>query len=347
MVVKALVLEEARQLSLREIDIHEETGPGDVRVKVRTVGICGSDVHYYLDGRMGPAVVKEPLVLGHEGSGTVVETGADVTDLAVGERVCMEPGIPDPASRATRLGIYNLDPGVRFWAVPPVHGCLRETVVHPARFTYRLPDNVGFAEGAMTEPLAVGLNAVTKAKIVPGEVAVVLGAGPIGAVTTLAALAGGAGRVVLADLKQARLDLIAQLGPVTPVNVGRANLADVVRETTDGWGADVVFECSGNEEAAAGVLQPLCPGGRVVLVGTPVAPLDLDVIAAQSKEATIKTVFRYAHQFDRALSLMAGGKIDVRGLVTDTFPFEDAVRAFEFAAGAPEASVKIQIEMPG
>src|SRR5258705_4206939 len=142
------------------------------------------------------------MILGHEAAGVVVETGAKVTNLKAGDRVCMEPGIPDPNSKATRLGIYNLDPAVRFWATPPIHGVLRPTVVHPAAFTFKLPDNVSYAEGAMVEPLAVGMHAANKAQIKPGDVAVVICAGPIGIVTLLSALAGGFSHVVIADVQQ-------------------------------------------------------------------------------------------------------------------------------------------------
>src|SRR4029077_20820879 len=149
----------------RDFPIDEPLGPHDVRITLHTVGICGSDLHYYQHGGIGPYIVREPMILGHEASGIVVEVGSEVTNLAAGDRVCMEPGIPDPNSRATRLGIYNLDPAVRFWATPPVHGCLTGTVIHPAAYTFRLPDNVSFAEGAMVEPLAVGMHAAVKAKI--------------------------------------------------------------------------------------------------------------------------------------------------------------------------------------
>src|SRR5438046_476111 len=121
---KALVLEKVRELSLRDIDIPLDAGPGDVKIKVDTVGVCGSDVHYYTHGKIGPFIVKEPMVLGHEAAGTIIEVGAKVVDLEVGNRVCMEPGIPDLSSKASKLGLYNVDPSVRFWATPPVHGCL-------------------------------------------------------------------------------------------------------------------------------------------------------------------------------------------------------------------------------
>jgi len=344
--MQALVLEKKNELSLREITVDEKLGAHDVRIAIHTVGICGSDVHYYTHGAIGPFVVRAPMVLGHEASGVIVETGAEVKHLQIGDRVCMEPGIPDPNSKATRLGIYNLDPAVRFCATPPVHGILRPTVVHPASFTFKLPANISYAEGAMVEPLAVGMHAANKARIKPGDIAVVSGAGPIGMVTALAALAGGCSQVIIADVQQPKLDLAATLGAITPVNVAKENLADVVHKMTDGWGADIVFECSGNEKAAAGVFAPLCPGGVVVLVGIPLTPIAYDVAAAQIKEARVEHVFRYAHVYPRALALMGSGKIDVKPLITDKFAFSESIAAFEFAVQMPPTSVKAQIELP-
>src|SRR3954464_4458765 len=231
--MQSLVLERKDEIKLRDIAVDEVLGPRDVRVALRTVGVCGSDVHYYTHGAIGPFVVREPMILGHEAAGEVVEVGSAVTELKPGDRVCMEPGIPDPNSRASRLGIYNLDPAVRFWATPPVHGCLTPYVVHPATYTFKLPPNVSFAEGAMVEPLAVGMHAALKAKIKPGDLAVVMGAGPIGVVTALAALAGGCSQVVLTDVQQPKLDLAAKLGPIRPVNVAKENLRQVVDELTE------------------------------------------------------------------------------------------------------------------
>lgn len=344
--MQALVLEKKLELSLREFPIVEVVGPHDVRIAMHTVGICGSDLHYYLWGAIGPYVVRTPMILGHEGAGTVTEVGSGVEHLNVGDRVCVEPGIPDPNGRATRLGLYNLDPLVKFWATPPVHGCLRPTVVHPAAFAFRLPDNVTFAEGAMVEPLAVGMHAATKARIRPGDVAVVIGAGPIGVVTALSALAGGCSRVFITDVVAPKLVKAGQYAGVTPVNVKEQKLVDLVMAATDGWGADIVFEASGNEHAMRGIFEPLCPGGCVVFIGIPAAPFPFDICAAQAKEARIENVFRYAHVYPRAISLMSAGKIDVKPLITDKFPFKDSVRAFEFAANMPPTSIKVQIELP-
>lgn len=177
--MQALVLEEKGKLALRDIDLPLVVGPDDVKIAIHTVGVCGSDVHYYTHGAIGSYVVRSPMVLGHEAAGVVVEAGANVRHLAVGDRVCMEPGIPDPSSRAAKLGIYNVDPAVRFWATPPVHGILAPYAVHPAAFTYRLPDTVSFAEGAMVEPFAIGMQAAARARIVPGDIAAVIGAGVV------------------------------------------------------------------------------------------------------------------------------------------------------------------------
>src|SRR5277367_1947439 len=227
--MEALVLERKGELSIREIALPTELGPNDVKIKIHTVGICGSDVHYYEYGAIGPFVVKEPMVLGHEASGTVVEVGQAVKNLKPGDRVCMEPGIPDPNSRATQLGLYNLDPAVRFWATPPIHGVLRPTVIHPAAFTFKLPDNVSFAEGAMVEPLAVGMQAAVKAKIKPGARALVLGAGPIGIVVALAALAGGCAEVLIADPLEAKLDVAERYNGVMALRTKDGSVAEQVQ----------------------------------------------------------------------------------------------------------------------
>src|SRR5699024_8841461 len=175
---------------------------------MHTVGICASDVHYWTDGKIGSFVVEAPMILGHEGSGTVTEVGEGVTHLSPGDRVAMEPGVPNPASRAVREGNYNVDPEVQFWATPPVHGCLTEEVVHPAAYTYKLPDSLSFAEGALIEPFAVGMYAATKAGIAPGDVAAVVGSGTIGIMTAIAARAGGASRIYISDVQPEKLGLL-------------------------------------------------------------------------------------------------------------------------------------------
>ena len=343
--MRALVLERKGVLSLRDIDIPASLGPDDVRVRLHTVGICGSDVHYYTHGRIGAFVVNSPMVLGHEAGGTVVEVGANVDALTVGDRVCMEPGVPDFTSKATRLGLYNVDPAVRFWATPPVHGCLTGYVTHPAAFTFRLPDNVSFAESAMVEPFAVGMQAAARARIKPGDVAVVLGAGPIGVMVALAALAGGCSKAIVSDLHQPKLDIVGAYPGVVPINIGNHDLAATVARETSGWGADVVFDASGAPRAIESAVGLAAPGGAIVLVGIPVEPVEFDIPGAISKELRIETVFRYANMFERALNLLSSGKVDLKPLISDTFGFEDSIAAFERAAQGRPADVKLQIDL--
>ncbi|RWL92056.1 MAG: NAD(P)-dependent alcohol dehydrogenase [Mesorhizobium sp.] len=345
--MRALVLEKKGELSLREIALPQDVGPDDVRIAIHTVGVCGSDVHYYTHGAIGSYIVRQPMVLGHEASGTIVEVGANVTNLKVGDRVCMEPGVPNLSSRATKLGIYNVDPDVRFWATPPVHGVLAPYAVHPAAFTYKLPDNVSFAEGAMVEPFAIGMQAAARARIVPGDVAVVVGCGPIGIMIALAALAGGCSKVLISDFSAPKLEIAGQYPGIVPVNVGEQSLVDAVGSATDNWGADIVFEASGSPKAFANLFDIVRPGGAVVLVGLPVETVELNVPAAISKEVRIETVFRYANIFDRALQLIASGKVDLKPLITGTYDFSESIKAFERAAQGRPQDVKLQILLTG
>lgn len=343
--MKALVLERKGVLNIRDIDLPTEVGPQDVKIAVDTVGVCGSDVHYYTHGKIGPFVVNAPMVLGHEAAGEVIAVGAAVTHLSVGDRVCMEPGLPDPNSKAAKLGIYNVDPAVRFWATPPIHGCLAPEVVHPAAYTYKLPDHVSFAEGAMVEPFAIGMQAALRARIKPGDVAVVTGAGPIGMMVALAALAGGCARVIISDLAAPKLQIIGQYPGVTTVNLREESLAEVVARETANWGADVVFECSGAAPAILDLPRIVAPGGAIVLVGMPVDPVPFDIVGLQAREARIETVFRYANVYDRAIALIASGKVDLRPLISATLPFDKSVAAFERAVEARPTDVKIQIRL--
>lgn len=340
---RAIVLEQKGRISLRDLRVDEQLGDYDVRIKLHTVGICGSDVHYFVHGGSGDFVVRAPMILGHEASGFVIETGRSVSELKEGDRVCMEPGVPSPNSKAARLGMYNLDPEVRFWATPPVHGVLRSTVVHPAAFTFKIPDNVSHAAAAAVEPLAVGVYAATKARIRPGEVALVLGAGPIGLLTTLAALRAGCSQVIVADVDANKLTIASRLGAVIPVLVASGDLPKIVSRETAGWGVDCVFECSGSEAAAAGVFDYLCPGGRVIFVGSPGVGIRYDLPKAMIREANVAHVFRYAHVFPKCIAMLASGAIDIEPLITKTFGFSEGVEAFELAAQRPKGQVKMQI----
>lgn len=345
--MKALFLDKAHSLSLREDPLPQTLGDTDVRIRIVNVGICGSDVHYYLHGRIGGFVVDAPMVLGHEASGVITEVGRAVGHLKPGDRVCMEPGIPDYGSRQTLQGLYNLDPAVRFWATPPIHGCLRESIVHPANLSFKLPDEVSFEEGALVEPLAIGVHAAKKARIAPGDTALVLGAGTIGLVTALAALAAGCSHVILADGKEEKLDFVRKHYDqrISVFNITNGNLKAHIFERYP-QGVDVVFEASGNPRAIQSTTAFLVPGGRVVLIGMPQAPAPIDIVEAQCKEIEFVTIFRYANVYERAIRYIASGQIDVKPLVTHRFDFDEAENAFRFAATMPDDAIKIMIRLP-
>ena len=343
--MKALVLEKKLQLSLRDIDLKTEVDSNEVKIKMHTVGICGSDVHYYTHGKIGPFILNKPMVLGHEGSGTIIEVGSNVSNLNIGDRVCIEPGVPDIYSKEYMKGLYNLDPKLTFWATPPDHGCLTPEVVFPSNFVFKLPDNVSYAEGAMIEPLAVGLQAAEKAKIIPGETALVMGCGPIGLVIALTALAGGCSKVFIADIVSEKLRMCKNYKNLIPIDLNKDNPSEIINKNTDNWGVNIIFEASGAPKAYDVIFDSICPAGKVVIVGNPMNPIPIDFATLLTKEIEIKTVFRYAHQYERAINLLSSNKINVKPMITDTVAFDDSIKAFERAAKNLPEDVKIQIQL--
>ncbi len=344
--MRALLLKEKNRLSIEDFQSDEKMTVDDVRIQIKNVGICGSDVHYYLHGRIGGFIVEKPMVLGHEASGVVVEAGRNVTNMRVGDRVCMEPGIPSPASPAVFAGRYNLDPAVKFWATPPVHGCMRDTVVHPGNFTFKLPDNVSLEEGALVEPVAIGVYSADTAGIQPGDTALVYGAGTIGIVTALAGLASGCSRIFLADIKKKKLEIVHKSFPGNIICVdSEKDALDEAVFSQAPEGVDIVFEASGSPAAIGSFTRYLRPGGRAVMIGMPSSPAPFDVVAAQAKEIRVMHIFRYRNMYPRTVKLIAAGTLKVRPLITHFYDFKDALKAFEFAASMPEEAIKTMVRM--
>ncbi|KAG5469321.1 hypothetical protein LSCM1_02536 [Leishmania martiniquensis] len=327
--MQSLVLEKKGELVIREVDVRDELGPNDCRVKIHSVGICGSDVHYYEHGRIGPFVVEKPMILGHEASGTVVAVGAEVKNLKEGDRVALEPGIPRWNSAQTLSGLYNLDPELTFFATPPVHGCMSTTIIHPAALCFKLPDNVSYEEGALCEPIAVGMHSATKAGIKPGDVGLVIGCGTIGIVTALSALAGGCSEVIVCGSRDERLEIVRRYPGLRAVNTSKeGELKRAVAEATGGNGCDVVFECGGSASAFPLIYEHSAPGATCVLVGMPVDPVPVDIVMAQAKEITFQTAFRYRNVYPRIIRLLSSGKMDVKPLISAKFAFKDSVKAY-------------------
>lgn len=320
-------------------------GANDVLIDIAYVGICGSDVHYYKHGHIGDFVVKQPMILGHEASGIIAAIGKNVTHLAVGDNVCIEPGIPDFSSDISRKGLYNLDAQVKFWATPPIHGCLTPQIKHPAALVYKLPDNVSLKEGALIEPLAVGVQAAKLAAIKPGDTALVIGCGTIGLMTALSAKAAGCSKIIVSDISDDKLAFFKDDSQVIAVNPSRDNLHDIVSKETAENGVDIIFEASGYDGIFKEITTYAALNGRIILIGMPLKNVEINIIDIEVKELSLKGVFRYANVWKQAINMVASGKIALSPLISDIYNFDDSVAAFKRAAEAREDDIKIQIKL--
>lgn len=302
----------------------------EVLVKLEYVGICGSDMHYYETGRIGDYVVEPPFVLGHEPGGVVVEVGKNVTHLKVGDRVALEPGKTCGHCEYCREGKYNLCPDVVFFATPPVDGVFQEYVAHEAALCFKLPENVDTLEGALIEPLAVGFHAANQGGAHAGQTAVVFGAGCIGLVSMMALKAEGVSRVYVVDIMQKRLDKAIELGATGVINSMNTDVQEEIGRLTEGKGVDLVIETAGMEVTTRQAIHVTKKGATIVLVGySKTGEMTLPLSLALDKELTFKTVFRYRHIYPMAIEAVASGKVNLKGIVSNIFNFDDIQAAMD------------------
>ena len=302
----------------------------EVLVKLEYVGICGSDMHYYETGAIGDYVVEPPFVLGHEPGGTVVEVGSNVKHLKVGDKVALEPGKTCGHCEFCRQGKYNLCPDVVFFATPPVDGVFQEYVAHEAALCFKLPPQVSTLEGALIEPLAVGFHAANQGGAHAGQTAVVMGAGCIGLVSMMALKAEGVSRVYVVDVMQKRLDKALELGADGVINGKDEDAVETVRRLTGGAGCDLVIETAGTEITSRQAVHMTKKGATIVLVGySKTGEITLPMSLALDKELTFKTVFRYRHIYPMAIDAVAAGRVNLEGIVTDIFDFDDIQNAMD------------------
>jgi len=330
----SFVLKKPNEVSFEERPVPKLQSPHDVLVAVNYTGICGSDVHYWVHGAIGHFVVKDPMVLGHESAGTVVEVGSAVTSLKPGDRVALEPGYPCRRCNNCLSGKYNLCPDMVFAATPPYDGTLTGFWTAPADFCYKLPDNVSLQEGALIEPLAVAVHIVRQARVSPGQSVVVMGAGPVGLLCAAVARAFGASKVVSVDIVQSKLDFAKKFAATHTYMSQRVsaeeNAKNLLKAADLPGGADVVIDASGAEPSIQTSLHVVRMGGTYVQGGMGKADITFPIMALCLKEVTARGSFRYGSgDYKLAIELVGSGKVDVKQLINGVVPFEKAEDAFK------------------
>ncbi|MHC1724335.1 MAG: NAD(P)-dependent alcohol dehydrogenase [Aminipila sp.] len=342
---RAAYMTELNKMEIREIPV-PETGEQEVLVKLEYVGICGSDVHYFHDGRCGDFVVDGEFMLGHECAGTIVKVGSGVTKLAVGDKVALEPGITCGQCEFCKSGRYNLCPDVQFLATPPVQGCYENYIAFPENMCFKLPENISTKEGALVEPLSVGMHAAIQGQISLGDHVIILGAGCIGLVTLLACKAYGATDITVVDVIPKRLEYAKKLGATRVLNGKDVDVIAEVEKLTNGMGLEKVIETAGSPVTIAQTPYLVKNGGTIVLVGLSADPeIKFNFGKIMAKEAKIESVFRYRNVYPKAIAAIADGIIDVSGIVTHEFEFNDIQEAFECAINDKDNVVKAVIKI--
>jgi L-iditol 2-dehydrogenase len=331
--MRAAVLTQARDISVRSVPT-PTAREGDVLVRIASVGLCGSDVHFYEDGHVGDLSVEKPLILGHEASGTIVRVGNGVDPARIGERVSIEPQRPCRHCNFCLTGRYNLCESMQFFSAPPVDGAFAEYLAVPADFAYPISDAISDDAAGLIEPLSVAIAAVRKAGIVPGSRLLVSGAGPIGLLVAQAARAFGASQVVVSDPLAARREASAEHGATRTL--------DPAREQPEEKSVDAYIDASGVAAAVTAGMRALRPGGRCVLVGMGSPTFPIDVFLVQSRELAIEGLFRYVDTWPTAIELVESGAVTLDSLVSERVPLARLAWAMEHNADANILKIIVQ-----
>ena len=322
---RAAVMPELGSIEIRDVGYPNVSGR-DVIVRVEAVGVCGSDTAYFTVGYIGDWVVDGPIILGHEVAGQVHAVGPEVTQVQVGDRVAIEPGTPCRDCRDCLAGRYHLCPDLKFLATPPYDGALVQYLVMDERNLFVIPDSMSFEEGALLEPLSVGIWACHRAALESGDDVLVTGAGPVGILAAQTARALGAGSVTLVDVSDFRLDLARKLGFAVEKS-GEPSESDF----------DVLLECSGAPGVLAEGLWRLRTNGRAAMVGMPKQDVELPLSRLNLRELTLGLVNRYSHTWPTAIALVSSGRVDVKSIITHRFALADTQEAILLAKHVPDS----------
>lgn len=341
--MKAVVIHKEHDLRIEEREVGEP-GPGEVRIRLKAGGICGSDLHYYHHAGFGTVRVREPMILGHEASGEIAAVGEGVTNVAVGQRVAINPSRPQGDCEFMREGQRQHAMEMRFngsaMRFPHVQGLFREEIVVEAEQAVPVASNTPFEEAACCEPLAVCLHAVEQAGSLLGKRVLITGAGTIGCLTILAARFAGAAEIIATDISNSALAIAKSIGADTVINV--AEQPEGLAPCAEGKGQiHVAFECSGSGAVLAGVLKVVRPRGTIVAVGMG-NDVTLPISAIVTKELVVRGTFRFDAEFALAAKLISERRIDVRPLLSAQIPMERAVEAFDLASDRTK-SMKVHL----
>ncbi len=346
---KAAVMYDIDKMDIVELPI-PDMGKGDVLIRVKAVGICGSDVHFFKEGRIGKRVIIPPHILGHECAGEITKIGEDVKNLSVGNRVAVEPQKPCGKCEWCMKGRYNLCEDMIFMSAPHSQrlgeGAFVEYIVRPSNLVYPIPDHVSYEEAAMAEPLAVALQAIKMGKVTAGDTTAIMGAGPIALAVLLAAEAYGCKSIFMTDLIEYRLKKAAEMGATKVFNVTETDYVNEILELTGGRGVDTVIETTGNEKAFKAATDLAARGGTIVLVASNVNSMALfDTAAMQVKELGLVSIFRYSNVYKKAVDLIASGKANVKQLITHKMPLEKVAEGINLFAGRSDGVIKVIINI--
>ena len=342
--MQVMMLTGIREMEMHHVPDPEIYSPSDVKIRMKVLGVCGSDIHYYTSGKIGKQVVKYPFPVGHEGAGEVVEVGNAVTLVKPGDRVAIEPAMPCWQCDQCKAGRPHTCRNLKFLGCPgQADGCLSEYIVMPETSCFKIPDTMSWDEAAISEPLAIGVYAVKQSIPMPGSKVGILGFGPIGMSVMLPAISKGADAVFVTDKIEGRLQKARDCGASWAGNPDKEDIVAHILEQ-ESSGLDVVFECCGQQDAMDQAVELLKPGGKIMIVGIPeIDRWSFSVDKLRHKEITIGNVRRQNHSLEETLELLASEKVNVNPMATHRFSFNQTKAAFDLVAGYHDGVMKAMI----